>query len=106
MLAPLMVEATETDPVVLPIAAEVRPVVDMVVLEISARGARRRGAAPAVADEDRIGGEIVGPLRVIPRLPLAAEPLLSRSSSPAYIWRQRTCTRLACALDFCEDTLP
>src|SRR5437867_13098844 len=63
-----MVEATQADTVVLPIAAEARPVVDMVVLEIAARGARRRGATPAIADEDRIGGEFVGMLRRIPRL--------------------------------------
>ena len=68
MLASLMVEATETDTVVLPVAAEVRAVADMVVLEIAARGARRCCAAPAIADEDRIGGEIVGVLRWIPRL--------------------------------------
>src|SRR5436309_1961935 len=68
VLTPLMVEATETDTVVLAIAAEVRPVADMVVLEIAARRARRRGAPPAVADEDRVGGEIVGALRWIPGL--------------------------------------
>jgi hypothetical protein len=46
----------------------VRSVMDVVVLEIAARGARRRRAAPAVAGEDRISGEIFPTLRRIPRL--------------------------------------
>src|SRR5437773_9826398 len=68
VLASLMAEATETDTVVLAIGGDVRPVADMVILEIAARGACRRGAAPAVADEDGIGGEIAGVLRRVPRL--------------------------------------
>ena len=66
MLATLMVKTAQTDAIPLLVASAARAIEDVVDLEIAARGTPGRHAAPAVAHQDRIVGDVVGAVVRVP----------------------------------------
>src|SRR5438093_9850240 len=61
-----MVKTAQTDAIPLLVASAARAIEDVVDLEIAARGTPGRRAAPAVAHQDRIVGDVVGALVRVP----------------------------------------